>query len=56
VESATVVPTGVTLCHAPTNGGKCGPCRACWDKTVPVVAYVAHQKAIKKLYMMKKAA
>lgn len=29
-------------CPAPTNGGKCGDCRACWDKTVPNVSYHAH--------------
>jgi hypothetical protein len=34
---------GVRLCEAYSNkGGKCGGCRACWDKSVPVVAYLAH--------------
>jgi hypothetical protein len=35
-------PTKATLCEAYTRGGKCGDCRACWDKNVAVVAYPAH--------------
>jgi hypothetical protein len=30
------------VCPAPTQGGKCGPCRACWDRTVPSVDYKQH--------------
>jgi len=33
---------GVTLCHAANNEGKCGPCRACYSKDVPVIGYLAH--------------
>ena len=29
-------------CTAPSNGGKCGDCRACWAPTVPVVTYRKH--------------
>lgn len=29
-------------CTAPDRGGKCGPCRACWDPTVPAVSYENH--------------
>ncbi len=29
-------------CPAPTQGGKCGPCRACWDRDVPAVSYKQH--------------
>ena len=32
----------MTLCSAYDNEGKCGDCRACWDKTVKVIAYPAH--------------
>lgn len=32
----------VTLCEAGTRAGKCGDCRACWDKRVQVIAYPAH--------------
>lgn len=34
--------TKAIVCGAYDRDGKCGPCRACWDKTVPHVAYVAH--------------
>ena len=29
-------------CGAYTRGGQCGPCRACWDKTVEWVDYPLH--------------
>jgi hypothetical protein len=29
-------------CVAPSQGGKCGDCRACWDNTVTNVSYHAH--------------
>jgi hypothetical protein len=35
-------PAGVTVCHAATNDGKCGSCRACYSKDVAVIGYVAH--------------
>ena len=46
--SSTIIPTishkldNMTLCEAYERSGKCGTCRACWDKTVSVVAYPAH--------------
>lgn len=43
------VPAGATLCHAATNAGKCGACRACYDKSVAVVAYVAHGRSMMKV-------
>lgn len=47
VHGSTIVPDitprdGITLCHAATNDGKCGPCRACYSKEVPVIGYLAH--------------
>jgi hypothetical protein len=47
VHGSTIVPSldapaGVTVCHAATNDGKCGPCRACYSKDVAVIGYVAH--------------
>jgi hypothetical protein len=47
VHGSTIVPSldapdGVTICHAATNEGKCGPCRACYSKDVAVIGYVAH--------------
>ena len=47
VHGSTIVPSldapaGVTVCHAATNDGKCGSCRACYSKDVAVIGYVAH--------------
>jgi hypothetical protein len=36
------VPTGALECQAYQHEGKCNGCRACYDKTVPVIAYKAH--------------
>jgi hypothetical protein len=36
------VPQGAALCEAKTRGNKCGPCRACWDRAVPAIAYPKH--------------
>jgi hypothetical protein len=35
-------PTSARVCPSSKQDGKCGTCRACWDKTVPVIAYVGH--------------
>lgn len=40
---------GAVMCHAPKNEGKCGDCRACWSKDVPVVAYHTHGQSMKKV-------
>jgi hypothetical protein len=57
-QSSTIVPEATenqayTLCHAYSRGGKCGPCRACWSKDVPVVAYPAHGASMKKVIRLK---
>lgn len=36
------LPTGAFECKAYENAGKCNGCRACYDKSVTVVAYKAH--------------
>ena len=36
------VDSNVQMCHAPDNAGKCGDCRACWDKDVDVIGYRWH--------------
>lgn len=53
---STIIPndqfkTSAKICHAykKENDGKCNGCRACWDKTIPVIAYVAHGKKMIKL-------
>jgi hypothetical protein len=37
------VPSGASECEAHTRENKCGPCRACWDKTVQHIAYPKHR-------------
>ena len=37
------------LCRAYEHGGKCNGCRACYDKTVPLIAYPAHGKKMGKV-------
>lgn len=36
------LPEGSTECKAYQHAGKCNGCRACYDKTVSVIAYKAH--------------
>ena len=36
------VPDGAVECKAYQHDGKCNGCRACYDKSVPVIAYKAH--------------
>ena len=43
------MPTGVTVCMAYENAGKCNGCRACWDKSVSVIGYPAHGATMKKI-------
>lgn len=47
VEDAT---EGMTVCEAYSRGGKCGDCRACWDKDVSVVAYPQHGKKMQSVF------
>ena len=42
-------PTQAKVCDAYERDGKCGECRACWDKNVAVVAYPSHGKKMKRL-------
>lgn len=57
IPTIDALPDGVTLCHAALNQGKCGSCRACYSKDVPVIAYVAHgvvmRSVIKKMIPLK---
>lgn len=58
---STIVPTideapeGVAVCRAYENAGKCDGCRTCWNKDVPVVAYVAHGVKMAKVVRIFKA-
>jgi hypothetical protein len=38
----TVVTKDLRVCPAPTQGNKCGQCRACWSKKVSNVSYHLH--------------
>ena len=42
------VPAGVSECEAYSREGKCGGCRACWDKSVAVIGYRAHGRSMLK--------
>jgi len=42
-------PTDAFICEAYSRGGKCGDCRACWQKDVPMIAYVAHGMKMNKI-------
>ena len=52
--TSTIIPTishrkpKMTICEAYEREGKCATCRACWDKDVAVVAYVAHGRKMAK--------
>lgn len=42
-------PKHVFICGAYQREGKCAGCRACWDKSVSVVAYPAHGRKMIKI-------
>lgn len=49
---STVIPsidyaTNAHVCKSSLNDGKCKSCRACWDKSIPTIAYVAHGVVLK---------
>jgi hypothetical protein len=43
----------VEVCNAYQNNGTCNGCRACWDKTVDVIAYPAHGVKMSKIIKIK---
>lgn len=44
----------MTICKAYENAGKCNGCRACWNKSVPVIAYPAHGVKMAKVIRIMK--
>lgn len=51
------IPDGVTVCRAYENPEpRCNGCRACWDKNVATIAYVAHGQQMNKVIRRKEAA
>ena len=53
VPDSRVNPDMVQLCKAYEHDGKCNGCRACYDKSVPVIAYPAHGKTMSKVIRIK---
>ena len=49
IHDAESAPGGVSVCPAYSQGGKCLDCRACYDKSIPVIAYPAHGKKMAKV-------
>lgn len=55
LHGSVIVPTaddateGMTLCKAYDHDGKCNGCRACYDKSVNVIAYPAHGAKMRKV-------
>ena len=47
---------GMTVCEAYQREGKCGTCRACWDKRTKVIAYPAHGVKMKKVIRLMRIA
>ena len=43
------LPVGATECQAYQHNGKCNGCRACYDKSVSVIAYKAHGVKMSKV-------
>lgn len=56
IPSKEAAPEGVKVCLAYEHGGKCSGCRACWSKSVPVIAYVAHGRKMAKVIRLMEAA
>jgi len=62
LHGSVIIPTpdqateNMTLCRAYENIGKCNGCRACYDKSVDLIAYPAHGKSMQKVIKLKLAA
>jgi hypothetical protein len=62
LHGSVIIPTSadvtdkMTLCKAYENEGKCSGCRACWNKSVEVIAYPAHGLKMNKVIRILKAA
>jgi hypothetical protein len=60
--TSTIVPTpqdapsNAVVCGAYDRGGKCQGCRACYDRNVATIAYVAHGVSMAKVIRIARAA
>lgn len=43
------------VCRAYERAGKCNGCRACFDKSIPIIAYPAHGRTMQKIIKLKLA-
>jgi hypothetical protein len=59
LHGSVIIPTSehatdkMTLCKAYANAGKCSGCRACYDKSVDLIAYPAHGVKMSKVIKLK---
>lgn len=59
LHGSVIVPTAehatesMKLCEAYAHAGTCNGCRACWDKSVPLIAYPAHGVKMSKVIKIK---
>lgn len=49
---ASQLPEHATICTAYQRGGKCGDCRACWNKDVSLIAYPGHGATMTRLQVI----
>jgi hypothetical protein len=55
VHGSTILPnkdmadSNTFVCNAPEQGGKCLDCRACYDKSIQVIGYIAHGRKMAKV-------
>ena len=60
LHGSVIVPTiddvtpKMQACEAYQHGGKCNGCRACWNKSVPLIAYPAHGVKMAKVIKIAK--
>ena len=50
--ASEAVPHGAKLCTAYQTEGKCSGCRACYDKSVAVIAYPQHGRKMAKVFKL----
>ena len=53
---ATSADSNTFVCNAPKQGGKCLDCRACYDKSINVIGYIAHGRKMAKVIRIAAAA
>lgn len=59
VHGSCIIPTAdiitdAFVCNAPSTNGTCAKCRACYDKEIPTIAYIAHGIKMKRIISINK--